>query len=86
MLYGLWLFLSGSWSQTVIGMDTYSTVLRYPTAFMAASGLVCAASMMVIVAANLARIAIDSPAARVPGDPLPPLPAADLAHPHGSAE
>lgn len=60
MLYGLWLFLQGSWSQTVIGMDTYSTVLRYPTAFMAASGLVCAASMMVIVAANLVRIVIDS--------------------------
>jgi TRAP-type C4-dicarboxylate transport system permease small subunit len=86
MLYGLWLFLQGSWSQTVIGMDTYSTVLRYPTAFMAASGLVCAASMMVIVAANLVRIAINSPAAMVPGDPLPPAPAADLAHPHGSAE
>jgi TRAP-type C4-dicarboxylate transport system permease small subunit len=86
MLYGLWLFLQGSWSQTVIGMDTYSTVLRYPTAFMAASGLVCAASMMVIVAANLVRIVIDSPTAKVPGDPLPPEPAATLAHPHGSAE
>jgi TRAP-type C4-dicarboxylate transport system permease small subunit len=86
MLYGLWLFLSGSWSQTVIGFDTYSTVLRYPTAFMAASGLVCAASMLVIVAANLVRILIDSPAAMVPGDPLPPEPVADLAHPHGSAE
>jgi TRAP-type C4-dicarboxylate transport system permease small subunit len=86
MLYGLWLFLSGSWSPTMIGMDTYSTVLRYPTAFMAASGLVCAASMIVIVGANLVRIVIDSPAARVPGDPLPPPSAPDLAHPHGSAE
>jgi TRAP-type C4-dicarboxylate transport system permease small subunit len=86
MMAGLWLFLSGSWAQTVIGMDTYSTVLRYPTAFMAASGLVCAASMLVIVAANLWRIVADSPAAVVPGDPLPPEPAADLAHPHGSAE
>ncbi|MES2756683.1 MAG: TRAP transporter small permease [Pseudomonadota bacterium] len=86
MLYGLWLFLEGSWSQTVIGMDTYSTVLRYPTAFMAASGLVCAASMMVIVAANLVRIVLGSPKAMVPGDPLPPAPAVTLAHPHGSAE
>ena len=86
MLYGLWLFLQGSWQQTVIGMDTFSTVLRYPTAFMASSGLVCAASMMVIVVANLVRIATNSPAAMVPGDPLAPAPAADLAHPHGSAE
>jgi TRAP-type C4-dicarboxylate transport system permease small subunit len=86
ILYGLWLFLQGSWSQTVIGMNTYSTVLRYPTAFMASSGLVCAASMMVIVAANLVRIVIDSPAAMVPGDPLPLEPAVTLAHPHGSAE
>jgi TRAP-type C4-dicarboxylate transport system permease small subunit len=70
MLYGLWLFLSGSWTQTVIGLDTYSTVLRYPTAFMASAGLLCAASMIVIVAANLVRIVLDHPAAMVPGDPL----------------
>jgi TRAP-type C4-dicarboxylate transport system permease small subunit len=83
MLYGLWLFASGSWSQTVIGMDTYSTVLRYPTAFMAASGLVCSASMIVIVAANLWRIVTNHPQAMVPGDPV-----AELSHPelHGSAK
>lgn len=83
MLYGLWLFAAGSWSQTVIGMGTYSTVLRYPTAFMAASGLVCSASMIVIVAANLWRIVSDHPDAMVPGDPV-----AELAHPelHGSAK
>ena len=83
MLYGLWLFAYGSWAQTVIGMDTYSTVLRYPTAFMAASGLVCSASMIVIVAANLWRIVSDHPDAAVPGDPV-----AELAHPelHGSAK
>jgi len=69
MLYGLWLFAAGSWSQTVIGMDTYSTVLRYPTAFMAASGLVCAASMIVIVGVNLWRIVTGSPDAMVPGEP-----------------
>lgn len=70
MLYGLSLFASGSWTQTVIGMSTYSTVLRYPTAFMAASGLVCSASMIVIVAANLWRIVRNDPAAMVPGDPV----------------
>jgi TRAP-type C4-dicarboxylate transport system permease small subunit len=69
ILYALWLFLSGSWTQTVIGLNTYSTVLRYPTAFMAASGLICAASMLVIVAANLWRILTNHPAAVVPGDP-----------------
>ena len=68
MLYALSLFLYGSWTQTLIGMSTYSTVLRYPTAFMASAGLLCAASMIVIVAANLLRILRGSPDAMVPGD------------------
>ncbi|HCE09474.1 MAG TPA: TRAP transporter small permease [Oxalobacteraceae bacterium] len=69
MLYALWLFLSGSWTQTVIGMGTYSTVLGYPTAFMASAGLVCAGSMIVIVGVNLIRIVLDHPKAVVPGEP-----------------
>ncbi|NML43546.1 TRAP transporter small permease [Ramlibacter sp. G-1-2-2] len=73
MLYALWLFLAGSWTQTQIGLTTYSTVLRYPNAFMAASGLVCAASMLLIVGANLLRIVLDRPDAMVPGDPDPLL-------------
>jgi TRAP-type C4-dicarboxylate transport system permease small subunit len=68
MLYGLWLFLHGSWTQTVIGMGMHSTVLRYPTAFLAAAGLVCAASMLLIVAVNLIRILIASPRAMIPGE------------------
>lgn len=73
MLYALWLFLYGSWTQTVIGMGTYSTVLRYPSALMASAGLLCAASMILIVAANLWRIIRNDPGAIVPGDPaLPP--------------
>jgi TRAP-type C4-dicarboxylate transport system permease small subunit len=68
MLYALWLFLYGSWNQTVIGLDTYSTVLRFPTAFMASAGLLCAASMTLIVAANLVRILTGSAKAVVPGD------------------
>lgn len=67
MLYGLSLFLYGSWTQTVIGMGTYSTVLRFPSAFMASAGLVCASSMIVIVAVNLVRIVVRHPAAIVPG-------------------
>jgi TRAP-type transport system small permease protein len=73
MLYGLWLFLVGSWAQTMIGLTTYSTVLRYPTAFMASAGLVCAASMMLIVAANLWRIVSRHPDAMIPGSALASL-------------
>lgn len=69
MLYGLWLFLDGSWTQTVIGLTTYSTVLGYPTALMAGSGLLCAASMMLIVGVNLWRIVRHDPRAMVPGNP-----------------
>lgn len=68
MLYGLWLFLVGSWEQSKIGMNTYSTVMHYPTALMASAGLVCSASMMLIVAVNLWRIVRNSPDAMVPGD------------------
>lgn len=68
MLYALWLFLAGSWTQTVIGMKTYSTVLGFPTALMAGSGLLCAASMMLIVAVNLWRILRRDRQAMVPGD------------------
>lgn len=69
ILYALWLFLAGSWSQTQIGLHTYSTVLHYPNAFMAASGLVCAASMILIVGANLLRILLQHPDAMIPGEP-----------------
>jgi TRAP-type C4-dicarboxylate transport system permease small subunit len=74
MLYALWLFLAGSWSQVQIGLHTYSTVLHYPNAFMASSGLVCAASMLLIVGANLLRIVFDRAGAMVPGDPEPAAP------------
>jgi TRAP-type C4-dicarboxylate transport system permease small subunit len=70
ILYALWLFLAGSWNQTVIGLRNYSTVLHYPVAFMASAGLVCAASMILIVGINLVRILVDSPEAQVPGDPV----------------
>ncbi len=68
MLYGLWLFLYGSWTQTLIGMETRSTVLGYPTALMAVSGLLCAASMMLIIGVNLWRILTRHPHAMVPGE------------------
>ncbi|NEX59569.1 TRAP transporter small permease [Noviherbaspirillum sp. 17J57-3] len=68
MLYALWLFLAGSWTQTQIGMTTYSTVLHYPNAAMASAGLVCAASMIVVVLANLYKIVSGKPDAAIPGD------------------
>ena len=69
MLGALGLFLVGSWQQTQIGLTTYSTVLHYPNAFMAVSGLVCAASMLLIVGANLLRILIGHPDAQIAGQP-----------------
>ena len=68
-LYALWLFLAGSWTQTQIGMGVYSTVLHFPNALVASAGLVCAASMMLIVANNLLRIVTNHPDATMPGDP-----------------
>ncbi|OIQ65070.1 2,3-diketo-L-gulonate TRAP transporter small permease protein YiaM [mine drainage metagenome] len=68
-LYALWLFLAGSWSQTQIGLHNYSTVLHFPNAFIAAAGLVCAASMILIVASNLLKIVINHPGGIMAGDP-----------------
>ena len=75
ILYALWLFLQGSWTQTQIGMGTYSTVLHMPNALMSSAGLVCAASMLLIVAINLLRILSNHPRAMVPGEPRPGTPA-----------
>ena len=68
-LYALWLFLVGSWAQTEIGLHNYSTVLRFPNAFIASAGLVCAASMILIVASNLLKIVTNHPDAVMAGDP-----------------
>ena len=67
-LYVLWLFLVGSWAQTQIGLHNYSTVLRFPNAFVSVAGLVCAASMMLIVGANLLRIVLGHPSGVMAGD------------------
>lgn len=67
VLYALWLFAAGSWTQTVIGMTTYSTVLGYPTALMAGAGLLCAVTMLLMVGVNLLRIVFNHQRAVVPG-------------------
>lgn len=67
MLYALWLFLQGSWSQTVIGLETRSTVLGFPMALFAGAGLLCAVAMIAVVILNLVRIVIGHPQAQLPG-------------------
>jgi len=67
-LYALWLFLQGSWTQTQIGLHNYSTVLHYPNALMASAGLLCAASMLLIVGSSLWKIILRRPDAYMPGD------------------
>ncbi|PWC39635.1 TRAP transporter small permease [Azospirillum sp. TSO35-2] len=69
MLYALWLFVQGSWIQLLIGMETFSTVLRFPMAFYAAAGFFPAIVMALTVAVNLWKIVTNQPDARVPGDP-----------------
>ncbi|MDC7701521.1 TRAP transporter small permease [Vogesella indigofera] len=69
MLYALWLFLQGSWSQTLIGLETYSTVLAFPMALFAGAGLLCAVAMLLLIAANLYRIVRRHPHAQIPGSP-----------------
>ncbi|MDC7714125.1 TRAP transporter small permease [Vogesella sp. LYT5W] len=69
MLYALWLFLQGSWNQTLIGLETYSTVLGFPMALFAGAGLLCAVAMLLLIAANLYRIVIRHPQAQIPGSP-----------------
>lgn len=45
MLYGLYLFLLGSWSQYQIGWNITSTVIKYPLAYMYATGLFASIGM-----------------------------------------
>lgn len=71
ILYALWLFLSGSWTQMKIGLSTYSTVLRFPMAFYAAAGVFPAIAMIGLVLINLYRIVTGSPGGHMPGDPNP---------------
>lgn len=71
ILYALWLFLSGSWTQTKIGLTTYSTVLRFPMAFYAAAGVFSAIAMIGLVLINLYRIVTGSSGGHMPGDPNP---------------
>jgi TRAP-type C4-dicarboxylate transport system permease small subunit len=71
ILYALWLFLAGSWTQVQIGFKTYSTVLRFPMAFYSAAGLVASIAMIGVVLLNLWRMVTGAPGGHMPGDPHP---------------
>jgi len=55
MLYGLYLFLLGSWSQYQIGWNITSTVIKYPLAYMYATGLFSSVSMGFYLIRDLAK-------------------------------
>jgi len=80
MLYALWLFIEGSWIQLLIGLETRSTVLRFPMAFYAAAGFFPAIAMALTVLVNLWRILSGQPDARIPGDPQAAFGAASTDH------
>ncbi|MFD1625622.1 TRAP transporter small permease [Azospirillum griseum] len=80
MLYALWLFIEGSWIQLLIGLETRSTVLRFPMAFYAAAGFFPAIAMALTVLANLWRILAGDAKARIPGDPNAAFGAAPVEH------
>ncbi|MBP2294553.1 TRAP transporter small permease [Azospirillum rugosum] len=67
MLYALYLFVTGSWTQLLIGTQTYSTVLRFPMAFYAAAGFFPAIAMALTILANLWKILSGDRDAVVPG-------------------
>jgi TRAP-type C4-dicarboxylate transport system permease small subunit len=55
ILYALWLFIDGSWRQTVIGMGSRTPVTGIPLASFAAAGLVAGIAMAVLFAVDLWR-------------------------------
>lgn len=71
MLYALYLFVTGSWTQLLIGTQTYSTVLRFPMAFYAAAGFFPAIAMALTILANLWKILLGDRDAVIPGSAPP---------------
>ncbi|MFD2261254.1 TRAP transporter small permease [Lacibacterium aquatile] len=68
MLYGIWLFASGSWTQIKVGAKQIAPVTGYSMALMPLAGFVCAIVLFLLVILNLVRIFIASPKAYVPGE------------------
>ncbi len=64
----------------MIGLETRSTVLRFPMAFYAAAGFFPAIAMALTVLVNLWKILSDQPDARIPGDPQAAFGAASTDH------
>jgi TRAP-type transport system small permease protein len=53
--FGLALVVKGSWEQVGAGMNSFSTVMGYPLALAAASTLVMALAMLVLLALEIKR-------------------------------
>lgn len=56
ILYALWLFIDGSWKQTLIGLGSKAPVTGVPMASFAAAGLVAGIAMAVLFAVDLFRV------------------------------
>jgi TRAP-type C4-dicarboxylate transport system permease small subunit len=56
MLYATWLFLKGSWVQTLINLDNAAPVTRLSVGFVYAAGVVFSVSVGLMLIAELARV------------------------------
>jgi TRAP-type C4-dicarboxylate transport system permease small subunit len=68
ILYGLWLFASGSWTQVKVGAKQIAPVTGYSMALMPLAGLISAVVLALLVALNLFRLLTGSDKAQVPGE------------------
>ena len=55
ILYALWLFIEGSWKQTIIGLGSRAPVTGVPLAAFAAAGLVAGIAMAILFAFDLLK-------------------------------
>lgn len=68
ILYGIWLFASGSWTQVKVGAKQVAPVTGYSMALMPLAGLICAVALALLIVLNLIRILAGSTKAHVPGE------------------
>ena len=56
ILYALWLFLEGSWQQTIIGLSSVTPVTGVPLAAFAVAGVVASVAMGLLFVLDLVRL------------------------------
>ena len=64
-LWVLWLMAEGSWTQTLIGLDTRLPVTGLPLAVFNAAALYAAAAMGLLTLVDLVRVWRAAPAGRI---------------------